>query len=177
MPAKRTLQTNHKRLSACTIAVLVCSGLLTSCTGNGRRPRLQTKQTTWTITYSPHSTSPYTVDYDYDVAHGGCQYATQIPTPPNPRNLVICSDDIVKWKGDSQGQKHKLVVYVPDSILTDAWGVSVNDFNGSDNQPTKLGHANGRDATLNSTHEWFVVLFDKQNTHSTCDDPKIKIGT
>lgn len=177
MPAKRTLQTNHKRFSACTIAVLAYAGLLTSCTGNGRRPLLQTKRTTWTITYSPHSTQPYTVTYDYDVDQGGCQFATQNPLP-DPRNLTICSDDIVKWKGDSQGQKHKLLVYVPDSIFTDIFGFSVNDFNGSDSQPTKPGYANDKDATLGSTHKWFVVLFDKQNTQSTaCDDPKIKIGT
>jgi hypothetical protein len=174
MPAEQVLNINHKRFLGCAIAVVACSSFLTSCHGlDGGKP--PTVPTTWTITFSPgNAAQRYKVDFDIPASQGGCKYATTNP-PPDPKNLVVCLADIVKWKGDSPGGKHQLVVYVPDPILNDVSGHTAVSFIGYDNQPTNPGRVS-QAAVPGSIHEWFVALFDKGNTKSDCDEPRIKIG-
>jgi hypothetical protein len=174
MPAKVILHRYHKLRPVLSIALLVGTCLVISCRNS--QPKglfVPVPQTTWTITYSPAQTPPYQVDYDPPADKGGCSYAT--PTPaPDPLNLKICQHDIVRWKGNSPGEQHRVVVYVPDPIFLDNSGKSTTNFIGSDNQVTDPPANVDPSTTPGTAHEWYIALFDRQNVqNSKCDDPKI----
>jgi hypothetical protein len=128
-----------------------------------------TAPTTWTITLDTTSGSiKYDVLYDPDSDHGGCQYATNTPKP-NPKNLVICQNDIVRWQGTTPGQEHDLIVFMTDHLLSQ---ITFIGKDGKTTNPQGLATA----TPDGNWHDWYVVVCDRHNKVSHHDDPKIKIG-
>ena len=142
-------------------------------------PTPTTLQTTWIIKFHTDSAS---IKYDLvdakpDKNHGGCQYATTPPTTLDPKNLVICQNDIVRWQATTPGQQHDLIIFMTDRILQDQGnpGNPVTTFLGKDGNPTTPpGLVAAPDY---NQHDWYVVVIDRQNpAGSAHDDPKIKVG-
>jgi hypothetical protein len=134
------------------------------------------KQTTWTITVDVTgggSKPGYQVAFDPDYNHGGCIYA--IPGV-NAKKLVVCPGDIVKWKGNSTGNKHELDAFWSDDLFKDASGAAIFTLNATDGNPSQPGYVSST-ATQLVYHEWYVALYDKKASAIRCDDPKIMVGT
>jgi hypothetical protein len=168
-------------VGGCVVLLVVAKVLGLFSVHPAQKPPIPTtKQTTWTITiHNVGGSIQYdpVVNFTPDQSHGGCKYATATPTPPDPKNLAVCQNDIVQWQATtSSGPKSTLIVFMTDQFLTDQGsGNSLITFVGKDGKPTTPpGLVTAPDFNF---HEWYVVLIDKQNPDgSVHDDPRIKTG-
>ena len=160
------------------IGIVACGISLVSCNFFVHKP-LTTLPTTWTIKVdvtSGATTPQYSATTNILASQNGCSYATGPISDAS--TLQICSNDMVNWQGNSTGQKHELVVFMSDEILNDSSGSGAktkSTFPASDGNPTPLGYVSPTADKL-KYHEWYVVLYDKQNQKAHYGDPKIKIG-
>ena len=141
---------------------------------NSLAVRAATQPTTWTITVDIKGGDKpqYEVTYSPDADHGGCGYAKP---GVDPYNLKICPTDSVIWQGASNGQKHDLVVFMSDHILT-VKGNPTTTFKASDGNPTDTGTVS-TSAIQGVGHEWYVAIYEKNGAKMHSDDPQIIIGT
>jgi hypothetical protein len=133
-----------------------------------------TVQTTWTIKFHVASGSIQYDGVDFTPSSGGCKYTTGAL---DPKNLIICQHDIVKWQATTSRHQHDLIVFMSDDFLQDAGnpGTPRATFLGKDGSPTTppaLVVAPDTDP-----HDWFVVVIDRLDPgNSAHGDPKIKVG-
>lgn len=170
-------------VGACVVLLVLAKllGLFSLFRPQTKPPIPSTLQTTWTIKFHTASGSIQYDDVDFhpDKSQRGCKYA-DAPTPtqkPDPKNLVVCQNDIILWQATTPGQQHDLIVFMADQILQDKGnpGNPVTTFLGKDGQPTSPpGLVVAPDY---NPHEWYVVVIDRQNPDkSGHDEPKIKVG-
>jgi hypothetical protein len=188
MPYKPILRPWFKRCGVFPIAVAaICAAI--SSNASAQTAASTHAQTTWTITIDATGSGPKPAGYtvDFTPKTGGCPLAEPPSPPPNPQNLNVCANDIVKWvavtkKNASGNMKSEMSVFHEHTILLDPnYSNKPNQaYHASDGQATDDALVDPN-ATVNPSvgHEYYVAVFDKVNGAKGkwyVDDPKIIIG-
>ena len=171
MTADFAVNPNVKKFSVYALVAAGFGFLLASCQRGVEPPSPRTVSTTWTITVDVTSGS---VKYQlqFSPPSGGCKYASSSSDPTQV--LHICTGDTLRWQAKSSGKKSEMVVFTSDGILATS---GPGSFPASDDQMTSPGQVTSTPDTASTPpHEWYVVVYDKQNNKMHHDDPKFIIG-
>jgi hypothetical protein len=90
-------------------------------------------------------------------------------------SLQFCPDDTVNWSLKTNSGHIELFLYHKDAVLINDEFDPAHGFHAS-NKDTVGGDVS-EDAAADADHKYYVVVFDKDNSKTYYDDPKIIIGS